>query len=68
MAVDLNVGSTIEAGTPKALFQARLAVSGVTDQYAVTGDGKRFLLAEPIESQTVPPITVITNWTSLLKR
>ena len=68
MAVDVRIGSVIETSVPRLLFQTRIAVSGGTDQYAVTGDGKRFLLLEPLESQTVPPITVITNWTSLLKR
>jgi eukaryotic-like serine/threonine-protein kinase len=68
MAVDLKLGPTVEAGVPKLLFQTRISVNGQTDQYAVTGDGKRFLIPEPLESQNVPPITVITNWTSLLKR
>jgi eukaryotic-like serine/threonine-protein kinase len=68
MAVDLNVGSTIEPELPKVLFQTKIAVTGSTDQYAVTGDGTRFLIPERLESQTVAPITVLTNWTSLLKR
>jgi hypothetical protein len=33
------------------------------NQYAVTGDGQRFLLDEPLEDVYAhAPITVITNW------
>jgi hypothetical protein len=43
-------------------------VNAALDIYAVTGDGQRFLILEPAGPQIAPPITVITNWTSLLKK
>jgi len=37
-----------------------------TIQYGVTADGQRFILGEPLETET--PITVVLNWTAGLKR
>jgi hypothetical protein len=37
-------------------------------QYDVSADGKRFLLAQPLEESTSVPITVIVNWPELLKK
>jgi hypothetical protein len=37
----------IEASPPEKLFGSRIRVRPTSDQYAVTGDGKRFLLLEP---------------------
>jgi hypothetical protein len=67
MAVDVKIGSTMDMGVPRFLFQTRTSAT-VPSRHDVTSDGQRFLLLEPPESETVPPITVITNWTSLLKR
>jgi hypothetical protein len=44
-----------------------LAVFPREDQYCVTGDGRRFLFAEPVGDAT-KPITVVLNWTAGLKR
>jgi hypothetical protein len=37
--------------------------------YAVTRDGKRFLIREPVgrETGTVEQLYVVTNWTSVLR-
>jgi Tol biopolymer transport system component len=63
---DSNDGA-LQVAAPEVLTQTRINVSGGRDQYAASGDGQRFLLLETVESQPVPPITVITNWHSLLK-
>ena len=68
MSVDIAIGPTVQTGAPRLLFQTRIIASGGFDRYDVTGDGQRFLLLEPPESAAPPPITVITNWTSLLRR
>lgn len=67
MAVAVRPGSNLELGTPKVLFQTRLATVGTAapenrQLYDVTPDGKRFLLSL-LPEQAGPPITVILNWT-----
>ena len=67
MTIDVKAGATIETGVPKLLFQTPLEVFPREDQYCVTGDGLRFLFAEPVGDAT-KPITVVLNWTAGLKR
>jgi hypothetical protein len=67
MAVDVKAGATIETGVPKAMFQTPLVVNPRDNQYCVTGDGSRFLFAEPVGDPT-KAITVMLNWTAGLKR
>ena len=61
-------GASLKLTLPKPLFQARLAFNSVPRQYDVSADGKRFLLAQPLEESTSVPITVIVNWPELLKK
>jgi Tol biopolymer transport system component len=71
MAVNVSTdGPQFQAGIPKPLFAPdfrpdRGSGNGV---YAVTADGRRFLVATTIEQQTIAPVTVVTNWTADLKR
>ena len=62
MAVDLRIDSTIDAGVPRPLFNTRLNVDPVRDQFAVTADGQRFLVQEPVIKGAPTPITVLVNW------
>ena len=60
---------TADPATPGAaqkLFQRRLAVNPVEDQYDVTADGQRFLVIDP-EGQPTTRLTVLTNWPAALK-
>jgi eukaryotic-like serine/threonine-protein kinase len=66
MAVDVTTGPSFEAGAPRPLFQTPILVNPVIDQYAVTGDGRRFILGTPLGEEE--PITVMLNWTAGLKR
>ena len=66
MSVALTPGTAILPGTPKPLFQTDLNVSSIIDQYAVTGDGQRFLILTPTGEASQSPITVVVNWTSSL--
>ena len=50
-------GSTVEAGTPVALFAMRPG-----SEFAATPDGQRFLINTLLEDAATPPITVILNW------
>lgn len=63
MAVDVKASeSSFEPGVPKVLFEK----SGIND-YDVSRDGQRFLIAVSVESSP-EPITVVLNWTAGLKR
>jgi hypothetical protein len=64
MAVPIRVGTTIEAGLPKSLFPVRAI--GSRRNYAVTGDGQRFLVSGAVGD--VAPITVVLNWQAGLKK
>jgi len=58
-------GERLEVGLPTSLFSTGTA-SPVFDQYAVTGDGQRFLVLTPVVP-AARTIQVLLNWTSLLK-
>ena len=66
-AARIELGGTAGLGTADTLFQTRLTPSGSVDQYAVSPDGKRFLIMNPIGETEAPP-TVILDWQALLKR
>jgi Tol biopolymer transport system component len=68
IAVEIRVGAGIEPGPSHVLFDTGLNFAPGRDQYAVTADGQRFLLLRPSEESARTPITVVINWTSLLKK
>jgi Tol biopolymer transport system component len=65
MAVPVELGTSVEIGTPKELF----ANSGANG-FAPSRDGQRFLLDVPAggESAAIPPVTVVLNWTAGLRK
>jgi Tol biopolymer transport system component len=67
MAVSVKIGSTIETGVPKLLFQTGLAFNLQNNEYCVSGDGTRFLFGEPI-AEAATPFNVVLNWTAEMKR
>jgi Tol biopolymer transport system component len=68
MAVEVRASSDrLEVGLPVRLF-AGVQGSGVSDTYAVTRDGQRFLAIVPTSSAARGKVHVVTNWTSLLER
>jgi eukaryotic-like serine/threonine-protein kinase len=74
MAVDVSTSPMFKPGIPKALFQTSLS-GGISARhvirYDVTADGKNFLInSVPAETSapTARPITVVLNWTALLKK
>ena len=65
MAVDIAAkGDTLQLGTPRALFQARLQT--VEPPYA-TPDGKRFLVNE-LPASSASYLTVVLNWDADVKK
>jgi Tol biopolymer transport system component len=67
MSVPVESGLSFKLGVPKPLFPTRLEFY-TQRQYDVSADGKRFLVAQPLEENTSIPITVIVNWPALLKK
>ncbi|MFN2516925.1 MAG: TolB family protein, partial [Pyrinomonadaceae bacterium] len=69
MAVDIKLGTTFEAGVPKALFGTRvLTLTEFRNHYVVNANGQRFLINSTIEETETTPISVVVNWTADLKR
>ena len=68
MAVPVKTGQSLEVGAPVPLFETRLDTAfGIFFKldYAVSADGKRFLLASPIQTTQLQPIHVVVNWPAL---
>jgi hypothetical protein len=66
-------GRALSPGAPVALFATRLTTgnsaiggSGFKAQYAVAPDG-RFLLNVSADDAAASPITIVQNWTALLR-
>jgi hypothetical protein len=68
MAVEVTAGERFEAGTPRALFQMRLALDWDLNHYSVTADGQRFLVTTPAGEAVSPTITVVLNWPAALEK
>jgi Tol biopolymer transport system component/DNA-binding winged helix-turn-helix (wHTH) protein len=65
MAAEVKAsGNTFAAGVPRPLFQTR----AVSEPFAVTSDGQRFLILTPMEEIAPSPLTVVVNWQGGLKR
>jgi Tol biopolymer transport system component len=66
-----TTGQMLEAGAPVALFQTGIVGGGTVTprnpQYAVSSDGKRFLI-NTVDESAASPITIVTNWTAGLKK
>lgn len=69
MAVEVStVGQNVKFGRPVALFRPALSgsLNNYRSHYAVTADGKRFVI-DAIDADTPQEsITVISNWTTLV--
>jgi hypothetical protein len=68
--VEVLPGSSFKVGIPKPLFEVRAgtypdAAGWIWD---ISPDGKRFLFDIPTGQPSSPPLTVITNWQSRLKK
>jgi serine/threonine protein kinase len=69
MALPVAPGANVTVGTPVALFD--LGSYGRRNNryvYDVSADGQRVLLLRPLEDATTRPLTVVQNWTELLKK
>jgi hypothetical protein len=67
VSVPIKLGPSLGAGNPAILFSTRVPVHPNWDQFAVTGDGQRFLLLESTASEA-KPFTIVLNWLASVKR
>jgi Tol biopolymer transport system component len=69
VAVDINAaGGGFRAGIPKMLFDTVLTAPFAWYNYAPSADGRRFLMAAPVEHEAALPLTVVLNWQAGLKK
>jgi hypothetical protein len=71
MAVQVKTGGGFESGVPVPLFDTGLrnVRPGSAFSYAVSRDGRRFLLQTPIQDSTgAAPIKIVTNWLAGVKK
>jgi eukaryotic-like serine/threonine-protein kinase len=70
MAVAVRTRPTFEPGAVTPLFKTPLStsVNAFRWDYVPSGDGQRFVMKIPTEGATPPSITVVLNWTALLKK
>ena len=70
MAVEIKgEGATFERGTPKALFDRRIASFNTPlGQFAVSADDQKFIVANSVAENSSAPITVVLNWTADSKK
>lgn len=66
MSVPVKPGPPLETGIPQPLFPTRIPVNASWDQFAVTGDGQRFLLMESPDNEAAV-FKVVLNWPALKK-
>ena len=69
MVVPVQTGTGFTAGTPVALFTMG-SYGRRTDRYMydVSADGQKFLVIRQLEDASLRPLTVVQNWTELLKK
>ncbi|HEV2063116.1 MAG TPA: hypothetical protein VGS00_01035, partial [Thermoanaerobaculia bacterium] len=68
MAVDIQLGSSFQAGIPRALFLARVQPGNARNKYVASADGQRFLFVAPLGREAIVPTTVVLNWNAELGR
>ena len=65
---DVTLGKEFHASVPRVLFPTTLLKTADRHTYAVTQDGKRFLLPVRDQRQAAVPITVVLNWPGMVKK
>jgi dipeptidyl aminopeptidase/acylaminoacyl peptidase len=68
MAVNIQLAASPQIGTPVPLFKVGFQPTYNLDHYGVTSDGQRFLVSMPLTDSDSAPITVVLDWTTLLKK
>jgi Tol biopolymer transport system component len=67
MVAEVEARTAFRPGIPQALFETGIRDS--TESYAVSGDGRRFLVPLPVVKEAGDrPVTVVQNWLAAAKR
>ncbi|MEZ5351908.1 MAG: hypothetical protein R2762_04675 [Bryobacteraceae bacterium] len=66
MAAEVATGQAFQAGLARSLFET--GITTFSERFAVSRDGKRFLLPLPVEQQGTSALTVVQNWLGAAKR
>jgi eukaryotic-like serine/threonine-protein kinase len=68
-SVNLQTGSDVSAGPPRPLFQSSVVVNCLIAQYAVTGNGQKFLMIEPVANGVTESawLQLLRNWNAAAK-
>jgi len=66
LAAEVTAGPVFQSAAPRRLFETR--IQDIFERYAVSADGKRFLIPLPVESDANRPLTVVQNWLGAAKR
>ena len=61
-----RTASGLEIDPPRTLFGGRFAELSA-GPWAIAPDGKRLLAAVPLESESAPILTLVTNWAEELR-
>jgi hypothetical protein len=73
MAASVRTEGTFETGSATPLFKTRLAglgsliTSPIATNYAVSANGRRFLMASMTEEIPPASVTVLSNWPAALR-
>ena len=68
MAAPVTSGTSLEVGTPVALFEFRASGNVIMPYYSVSRDGQRYLLSTIVETEANAPLTVVVNWAAEAKK
>jgi Tol biopolymer transport system component len=68
MAAPVRSGESLEVGATVSLFEFHAGTIQGFAPYAVTRDGQRFLINEVVDMEPTAPLTVVTNWTTGIKK
>jgi Tol biopolymer transport system component len=68
MAATIDTTTQFEADAPQALFPVAISTQQTSRQFAVSRDGKRFLVNTRTAQSTIEPLTVVINWLSAVQR
>jgi len=68
MAVDIQPGTTFQAGIPRALFQGQFAAGAASTKYMPDPSGQKFLVVAPMSRDALSPTTIVLNWFAAIGR
>ena len=68
MAVPIEATTHFDPGVAQALFKTDVVRASVGRQYAVTKDGKRFLITRRRQELEPPVLTVVFNWSASVQK